>query len=119
MKNYFKESEFIREGEIVFDKMDTEFLNKLNKARGYSNVPFTLSESWSSPEADKRDGTKRKDTSSHYKGIAVDIKALTSRDKFEIATALLKAGFTRIGIGKNFIHVDNDMSKVQYVIWTY
>jgi hypothetical protein len=119
MKNYFKESEFIREGEIVHEKMDKQFLKKLNLGRSYSNVKFVLNESWSSPEADKRDGTNRKSTSSHYKGIAVDIKALTSRDKFEIVTALLKAGFTRIGIGKNFIHVDNDMSKVQHVIWTY
>lgn len=119
MKNYFKESEFIREGEIVYSNMNKQFLNKLNLARSYSNVKFVLSESWSSPESDKRDGTKRRSTSSHYKGIAVDIEALSSREKFEIVTALFKAGFTRIGVGSNFIHADDDMSKVQYVIWTY
>jgi uncharacterized protein YcbK (DUF882 family) len=118
MKN-FKKSEFTNDGKIVFDKMNHLFLEKLDKAREYSNVFFILTSSWSTPEIDKKNDVKRKKTSSHYKGIAVDISAKSSNDKFEIVTALLKAGFTRIGIGSNFVHVDNDMGKVQYVIWTY
>lgn len=31
----------------------------------------------------------------------------------------MEAGFTRIGIGQNFIHVDTDPDKQQNIIWTY
>jgi len=33
--------------------------------------------------------------------------------------ALLDADFTRIGIGKDFIHVDMDPNKEPNVMWTY
>jgi len=33
--------------------------------------------------------------------------------------ALLKAGFTRIGIASSFVHVDCDPTKPAQVIWTY
>jgi hypothetical protein len=33
--------------------------------------------------------------------------------------ALLQAGFTRIGIRKDFIHVDVDNKKLQGAIWFY
>ena len=31
----------------------------------------------------------------------------------------MEAGFSRFGIGHNFIHVDIDEDKIQGVIWTY
>ncbi len=68
------------------------------------------------------------DTSSHVidketgrKCCAVDIEATTSRRRWEIVDAAKKAGFRRIGIDKEkgFIHLDNDKSKAQDVIWIY
>jgi len=58
-------------------------------------------------------------TSSHLKGLAVDIKCETSNFRYLLIKALLEVGFKRIGIGKNFIHVDHDGNKDQNVIWTY
>ena len=52
-------------------------------------------------------------------GLAVDISCNSSRDRSIILTALIDSGFTRIGIGKTFIHVDLDKSKSQNVIWMY
>ena len=59
------------------------------------------------------------ETSSHLKGLAVDIKIHNSTHRFLVLQALIKAGFTRIGIGKTFIHADIDMSKSQNLIWLY
>lgn len=56
--------------------------------------------------------------SSHLKGLAVDIHIKNSKERYELLFILMKY-FHRIGIGKNFIHVDIDDSKVQGVIWTY
>jgi len=60
-----------------------------------------------------------KETSSHLKGLAADIKCDDSAYRFILIKALLKVGFARIGIGKDFIHVDLDMDKTQNLIWVY
>ena len=52
-------------------------------------------------------------------GHAVDIAAVGSRRRFRLLNAALAAGFVRVGIGKNFLHLDNDISKVQGVIFDY
>ena len=57
--------------------------------------------------------------SSHKKGLAADIRAQTSSERFAIVSGLIKAGFGRIGVAKNYIHVDIDMSKPQNVMWVY
>lgn len=59
------------------------------------------------------------DTSSHLTGLAADISCKYSRPRFMILGAALRIGFKRIGIGKNFIHLDIDRGKDQRVIWTY
>ena len=52
-------------------------------------------------------------------GHAVDVKVENSRHKFKIIDAALKAGIRRIGVGTNFVHIDNDITKPQAVMWTY
>jgi zinc D-Ala-D-Ala carboxypeptidase len=114
--NYFKESEFNCDGNPCFDKMVKKFIYKLERARSFSSVPFVITSSWRSKEHNESVGGVS--TSSHLKGIAVDISAPTSSDKYEILKALLRV-FTRIGLGSNFIHCDMDYDKPQNLIWTY
>ncbi len=57
--------------------------------------------------------------SSHTKGYAVDIKVRNSWERFLVLRALIKAGFTRIGVAKTFIHADDDIDKPKEVLWTY
>ena len=52
-------------------------------------------------------------------GHAVDIAAVGSRRRFRLLAAAIAAGFPRIGIGKSFLHLDNDYNKSQGVIWDY
>ncbi|WP_051184456.1 D-Ala-D-Ala carboxypeptidase family metallohydrolase [Desulfatiglans anilini] len=58
-------------------------------------------------------------TSSHLRGLAADIFCPDSRSRFQIVESALKHGVTRIGIGKNFIHIDIDRQKDPQVIWLY
>jgi uncharacterized protein YcbK (DUF882 family) len=60
-----------------------------------------------------------KSTSSHRRGLAVDIKVVNSHEMFVLIRILLAVGFRRIGVGDGFIHVDVDLRKVQDVMWTY
>ena len=97
--------------------MSVPFLNKLTKARENAAIGFKISSGYRTPEHNEKVGGVK--GSSHTNGCAVDIYAPTSRQKYIIINALLQAGFNRIGIAKNFIHVDNDASKNEDVIWTY
>ena len=52
-------------------------------------------------------------------GHAVDIWAPGSGRRFRLLQAALAAGFVRVGIGKGFLHLDNDYKKTQGVAWDY
>lgn len=56
--------------------------------------------------------------SAHVIGEAADVATETSTDRY----SLLRIGlglFNRLGIGKNFVHVDVSSSLAQHVCWTY
>ena len=59
------------------------------------------------------------ENSAHLAGLAVDIKCTDAWSRFKILHALLSVGFQRIGIGRTFIHVDDDLTKPQGVVWDY
>jgi len=103
-------------------KMNPEFLAMLDKAREIADTSFVITSGYRVP-ADilrlKAKGYKVAMNSSHLTGHAADISVLDSNKRFKVINALLEAGFTRIGIADTFIHVDNDASKPQNVIWTY
>ena len=107
MSVYFKEIE---------ENMDANFLNKLDKARSIAGLPFKINSAYRSPDHPL---SIKNPSSSHIKGLAVDISAKDSRTRFIIVDALIKAGFNRIGIADTFIHVDMDLDKSNKVIWTY
>lgn len=107
MSKYFKEIEY---------KMDKSFLEKLDRAREFAGFPFFINSAWRSPEHPE---SIKNPTSSHIKGLAVDIRARDSRTRYLIIDALMHVGFNRIGIADTFIHVDDDKDKSSGVIWTY
>jgi uncharacterized protein YcbK (DUF882 family) len=107
MSKYFKEIE---------DNMNKEFLFVLDEAREFAGIPFIINSAYRSPDHPL---SIKNPSSSHIKGLAVDIKATDSITRFKIVKALIEVGFTRIGIADTFIHVDLDFDKTQNVIWTY
>ena len=118
MYRFFSQTDFDRATpRCSIDDMSVRFMSRLDQAREYAGVPFIVNSAYRTVEHEKAKG--RDGTSSHIKGIAVDLKATNSRTRYKILQGLLKVGFTRIGIGKNFIHVDEDEEKDQDVIWTY
>ncbi len=115
---FFEYSEFDSADESgSYINMDVGFLNKLSKARELAAIGFKITSGYRSPAHNEKVGGVP--SSSHTIGRAVDIYAPTSRQKYIIINALLQAKFNRIGVAKNFIHVDDDPSKDEDVIWTY
>jgi len=99
------------------NEMDREFLDRLDKAREYAITPFVISSGFRCKSHNKSSGGT--ETSSHLKGLAADIVVKNSEQRYKILTGLINAGFNRIGIAINFIHVDYDQTKPQGVIWIY
>ena len=102
--------------------MDSDFLRMLDTARSYSTIPFKITSGYrteSHNNAIYRSLGKKPIASSHLIGKATDIACMDSQSRYIIFTSLIKAGFTRFGMGNSFIHVDNDNAKAQNVIWTY
>jgi hypothetical protein len=50
---------------------------------------------------------------------AADIGVTGSRARYHVLRAAIAVGFTRIGIGRWFVHVDCDADKDPDVVWLY
>ena len=90
-------------------KMCIDFLHKLDEARSIANTPFKITSGYRSPAHNTLVGGRV--GSSHLKGCAADIAVKNSAERIAIIQGLIKAGFTRLGIASNFIHVDLDKNK--------
>ena len=113
---YFKDSEFQCPC-CGKNEMNKPFCRKLDAAREIAGIPFKLNSAYRCKKHNNSVGGT--EDSSHTKGLAADIYVFGTRERFLILNALLSVGFNRIGIGKNFVHVDNDLSKDEEVIWLY
>lgn len=115
---YFKPSEFTcpccGEG---FDHMSQELLTHLDAARHMAGIPFVINSAYRCEKHNAKVGGVP--GSAHTKGLAVDIAAQGSRQRFIIAQALMARGLTRIGVASSFVHVDVDRGKDQQVMWLY
>lgn len=95
------------------EDMSEALLTQLDEAREISRMPYVVLSAYRTVEhelAQDRDGT-----SSHTKGLAVDIRAATARHKFLVLKGLIEAGFTRIFAYRWGFHVDIDMDKAPRV----
>lgn len=123
MMKYFKYHEFDSpDVDGSGQMMDKNFLIMLEAAREIYGQPMRITSGFRTEnynEELKAKGYKASPNSSHLKGLAADIECTNSTDRYNLIDSLLKAGFNRIGIADSFIHVDNDMSKAPFVIWTY
>jgi zinc D-Ala-D-Ala carboxypeptidase len=100
-------------GKLVSD----ELISMLDVARKKYGKPIIPNSGYRTIEHNAKVGGKP--SSSHLKGLAVDIKCTNSVDRFKLYDILREVGFKRIGVGKTFIHVDIDKDKSPEVFWVY
>lgn len=113
---YFSESEFQRcNPACSLQDMNQSTINRFDTARHIAGIPFVINSAYRSVAHEK--SRNRAGTSSHTLGRALDIRCNSNRNRFLIVTALIKAGFTRIGIYSTFIHADDSPSHNPSIIW--
>lgn len=106
---YFKPSEIVG--------LKPELVEMLDKAREIAGVPFVIGSGLRTQEHNKEVGGV--ENSAHLTGEATDIKCPNSVNRLKMLKAFIQVGFNRIGIGKDFIHVDISKTLPNEVCWTY
>lgn len=96
--------------------MSEELISRLEYARALCGFSFKITSAFRSVDYELEKG--RTGSSSHCKGLAVDISCYSDDRRYILVQNLLRAGFTRIGIASTFIHADIDFSK-NASIWLY
>ena len=108
---YFKESEFVMGGVIVFDKMDEVFLDLLDELREVCGFPIRFNSTYRDPAYNKKIGGSS--GSKHLLGIAADISCLDSSQRVVIVGHAIRLGLT-VGVAGTFIHVDNREKQIMF-----
>lgn len=116
MSEFFTQDEFKCKCKCGMDINDS-LKEKVILARRVAKTPFTITSGARCEKHNKKEGGSK--SSSHLKGLAVDIKATTSRERFKIISAMYTVGFNRIGVAKDFLHFDIDINKTDDLFWLY
>jgi len=104
--------------------LDVELLAKLDQARHRAGTEFIITDGLRTA-ATNTDPNAVQD-SAHLTGHAVDLRCQGSRYLWKMLDGLFAAGFKRIGIyfyleqervRISHVHVDNDLTKDQEVVW--
>jgi len=93
--------------------MDRHFLSMLDEARRLAGIKFKIVEGFKSTERQRKEGGYKNNP--HLIGRAAKIQCVHGNKRYKIITSLLEVGFTRIGVNRKYIYVDNDDLKPDYI----
>ena len=107
---WFKDTDFKCKCDCGMDVTE-EVKELMDEARDLAGVPFNVTSGARCLEYNR--SVPSRDTSSHVKGLAVDIKYADELYLTRMVHALSRVGIKRFGVNKEkkFIHVDIDNSK--------
>lgn len=94
-----------------------ELCELLRRAQHLAGFRFTITSGFRQKTWEYSRG--RNGSSSHTKGLAVDISTIDSHTRYKVLVALACVGVPRLGVGKNFVHADIDETKAHPIIFHY
>lgn len=114
---YFKPTENTGGGHTVAE-LKPELVQILEKIRGECGFPLKITSGKRSiAENNALQGSVS--DSAHLDGSSVDLAISDSIKRFKLVEVALKNNIKRIGIGKDFVHLDIAENKPKNVMWTY
>lgn len=97
------------------NRISTQLVDMLDKARGRSGVPFRVSSGFRCKTQNRRVSGKRR--SSHLDGFAADLICPSGSIKATIVASLFSVGAKRVGIYPTFVHVDISPTLPSPMLW--
>lgn len=101
------------------DGMQKEFMDRLQHVRDIVGFPLVINSGYRHP-SHPIEAAKGHSKGEHTRGLCADIRANSSRVRYKLVAAALRAGFTRIGIGQSFVHLGEGGEDLPpEVLWLY
>jgi uncharacterized protein YcbK (DUF882 family) len=104
-------------GNFSVAQIEKDSWNLLTKAEKIAGFSIVVTSNYRNPEYNRFVGGVLNSAHTKLPCTAYDLSCSDSLRRFKLISALVEVGFKRIGIGKNHIHVDADLSKPQNVLW--
>lgn len=95
--------------------IDRHFLERIEAAETICGFAWIVRSGYRCANHDKAVGGK----GNHTTGLAVDVVTYTAWHRWKIIDAAGKVGFKRIGVGRDFLHIDMMDDRPQEVMWDY
>ena len=95
--------------------MQVAFVMKLQKMRNLYGKPIRITSGFRCAAHNRN--VRGNPSSHHLEGNASDLFALSASEKFWLLKYAIEVGFSGIGVGRDFIHVDDREGAP--VVWTY
>jgi zinc D-Ala-D-Ala carboxypeptidase len=121
---YFHPSEFACRCGCNENKIDSQFVEKLDALRAECGFPLLITSGYRCPKHN-RTVSKTGDFGPHTTGHAVDIRVDRGR-AYQVLGLAQKHGFTGIGVqqkgGGRYLHLDdlpNDIGQPRPTVWSY
>lgn len=108
---YFAPEEFKMDNQVVFSKMQPEFLALLDQCRQDAGIPFKITSSWRSPSKNRMVGGSP--GSLHLKGRAIDLICTLGESRAKIIRAALNLGLS-VGVMRDGLHLDNRENQIVF-----
>ena len=115
---HFSESEFQRCSPACYwSDMSAAFMKRLERFREIVACPVYLNSAFRSSAYEIQHG--RTGSSMHTFGRAVDIRCRSNQERLKFIRAAIECGFNGIGIGYNYIHLDDRDDCMNPCMWLY
>lgn len=113
-QNFTQEEMRCRCGKCPGGTMNQEFMKKLQVVRDGYGSPMQVVSGFRCEAHNKVEGGSK--SSMHLLGRAADIRCVAGSDKFRLMMIAVASGLNGIGVGKDFLHLDD---REEQVLWTY
>jgi len=117
MTKNFDRSEFACKCGCGYDAINPGFVERLQKLRDMVGKALYINSGCRCPAHNAACGGVPH--SSHMRGLAADISTRDGELRFKLIAAAFSTGFDRIGVGKDFVHLDIDTDLPHPRLWPY